>query len=425
MSISNIRNILIWGNEMDFTAEVSELKQSSNFDMYYVENLIDFDIVLRAHVVHLIIIDSKYGTEEVKSLIKFFHSNDYTHIPMLLVVADEDIDHRIEYFTHGISSFYQKGQVEHFVETINRIDRELTFKEGLKEMSIAVLDDDRLQLAIVKDMLMRNQIFNVDFYNEPRQLLEAQQSYDIYLIDLILPEVDGEIVILEMRKRHENAVIIAISSIEKNSTIAKVFSIGANDYVIKPVNEQVFLAKLYSNSRVLMLLKENEIKKKILQELAIKDGLTNLYNHKHIHEILEANIKTVRRYSRTLSLLMIDIDNFKKVNDTYGHPFGDIVLAKVAGIIKETVRDSDIVGRYGGEEFIIILPETSSKEAFILGERVRKAIEEYEYDNGVKVTISGGVSQLIENSEQLIRDADQLLYKSKHTGKNKIECPDE
>lgn len=420
LCISNIRNILIWGNENDFTAEVLELKQSGNFELNFVETLSDFEVLLRTQLVHLIIIDSKHGIDDVKSLIQFFYANDYAHIPMLLVMDDQDIDHRCEYFTHGISTFYQKGQVEFFLETINRIDRELTFKEGLKEMSIAVLDDDRLQLAILKDMLSRNQILSVDFFSDPIELLNVKHTYDIYLIDLILPQVDGEIVMLEMRKRNENAVIIGISSIEKKSTIAKVLSIGANDYITKPVNEQVFLAKLYSNSRILMLLKENEIKKKILQELAIKDGLTGLYNHKHIHEILDANIKMARRYSRPLSLLMLDIDNFKHVNDTYGHPFGDIVLANVAKIIKDTVRDSDVVGRYGGEEFIVILPETCNNEALILGERIRSCVEDFHYHNGVHVTLSGGASQLIENAEQIIRDADQLLYSSKNTGKNKI-----
>ena len=334
---------------------------------------------------------------------------------------EESIEQRCQFFTKGISSFINKGNANHFIDTIKRIERDLSFREGLKSMSIAVLDDDRFQLAFIKDILERNTLFNVDFYNDPKELLLSNKAYDIYLIDLILPNIDGEIVMLEMRKRNENAVIIGISSIEKKSTIARVLSIGANDYITKPINEQVFMAKLYSNSRILMLLKENELKNKILQELAIKDGLTNLYNHKHVHEILDANIKLSKRYSRSLSLIMLDIDNFKRVNDTYGHQFGDEVLAQVAKTIKSTVRESDVVGRYGGEEFIIVLPETDANEALVLAERIRKEIESFKYKDNISITVSGGISKLKENAEQLIYDADKLLYKAKHTGKNRIE----
>jgi diguanylate cyclase (GGDEF)-like protein len=170
-----------------------------------------------------------------------------------------------------------------------------------------------------------------------------------------------------------------------------------------------------------MLLKENEIKKKMLQELAIKDGLTNLYNHKHIHELLDNNIKLSKRYGRPLSLLMFDIDDFKFINDTYGHQFGDVVLSKVANLIKETVRKSDVVGRYGGEEFIVILPETEGFDAMVLANRIRETVMNYHFPNQTQVTVSGGVAQLFTDAEQLIYDADQLLYYAKHHGKNKVE----
>lgn len=171
-----------------------------------------------------------------------------------------------------------------------------------------------------------------------------------------------------------------------------------------------------------MLLKENELKKKILQDLAIKDGLTGLYNHKHLHELLVMNTKSALRYQKPLSVMMLDIDNFKHINDTYGHPFGDVVLTGVAKAIKNTVRDSDVLGRYGGEEFLVILPETRVEEACILGERIRKAVKSLTFDHDVYVTISGGVSQVISTSEQAIYDADQLLYHSKQLGKNMMTC---
>jgi two-component system cell cycle response regulator len=421
-NIRNIRNVVFWGAPGGFTRELKLLKDFKTVNIYFAKSLEDFENVLNKHLIHLIILDSIHGIDDVKCLMNFFHVNDFSHVPMLMAMEDEWIDQRCEYFTHGISHFYVKGQDDYFIDTLKRMDQDLNFKEGLKNMSIAVLDDDKLQLKIMDDILSRNQIYNVDFYHNPRDLLKVNKDYDVYLIDLILPEVDGEIVMLEMRKRSENAVIIGISSIEKKSTIARVLSIGANDYINKPVNEQVFMAKLHSNIRVLMLLKENELKKKILQDLAIKDGLTGLYNHKHLHELLFMHTKSSLRYHKPLSVIMIDIDNFKYINDTYGHPFGDVVLIRVAKAIENTIRESDILGRYGGEEFLAILPETKVEEAYILGERIREAVKSLTIENNINVSISGGVSQFITTSEQVIYDADQLLYRSKQLGKNKMTC---
>lgn len=417
--IYNIKNVLLWGEESIFEEEIGLLE--NDFIVYTANTLEKLETIFETEIIHLVIIDSRFGLDEIIQRIRFLSLNGFNSIPMLLAMENELLDDRCDYFTHGITAFYNREQKEYFLSTVYRIDRELTFKDGLKAMSIAVLDDDRLQLRILKDMLYKNGILNVDFYSEPKSLLKSKKTYDIYLIDLILPEIDGEVVMLEIRKAHENAIIIAISSIEKKSTIAKVLSIGSNDYITKPVNEQVFLAKLYSNARILMLLQENEHKNRILRDLAIKDGLTNLYNHKHIHEVLETNIHSAKRYSRNLSIMMLDIDDFKKVNDTYGHRFGDVVLKAVAEVIEKTVRESDIVGRYGGEEFIVILPETLAAEGFILGERIRKAVKAMVFQHEMTVTISGGVSQLVDSGEHLIQEADKLLYVSKHSGKDQIK----
>ena len=119
---------------------------------------------------------------------------------------------------------------------------------------------------------------------------------------------------------------------------------------------------------------------------------------------------------------MVDIDFFKTVNDTYGHHMGDIVLEKLSEIIKATIRDADIAGRYGGEEFLIIFPEISEDEAFRAGERLRKNIEAVEFENRIKITISGGVAEYIEETAlELIEKADRNLYRAKENGRNRIE----
>jgi diguanylate cyclase (GGDEF)-like protein len=167
-----------------------------------------------------------------------------------------------------------------------------------------------------------------------------------------------------------------------------------------------------------------------LRELVSRDGLTGLYNHRHFQEMLRKEIGEASRYARPLTLILFDVDFFKKVNDGYGHPAGDAVLKRIANHVAETVRSSDLVARYGGEEFAIILPETDARDAVVLAERIRRGIETLEIDVGnhqppLRVTVSLGLSGLkpgaAEHAQgEMIEAADKALYAAKSAGRNKL-----
>lgn len=165
---------------------------------------------------------------------------------------------------------------------------------------------------------------------------------------------------------------------------------------------------------------ELECKNKILHELSELDGLTKLYNHRMIMEHLQNAIDQAEIKQKIFSIIILDIDDFKKVNDTKGHLFGDQVIMGIATIIKNNIRKTDIAGRYGGEEFLIILTDTDISNAINLAEKIRKSVEEFRI-NGVRVTISGGIQQYDgSNKDDLISNADKKLYDAKRSGKNKI-----
>ncbi len=165
-----------------------------------------------------------------------------------------------------------------------------------------------------------------------------------------------------------------------------------------------------------------------LREMAFKDGLTGLFNHRYFQESMDRELGRALRYGRPLALVLFDIDHFKKVNDTYGHPAGDAVLRDLADLARKTVRSSDMVARYGGEEFAIILPETDRKGAGILADRLRQLIEGMTIEAGgksIRVTISAGVAAYEPGAEggeksKLIGAADKALYNSKSSGRNRI-----
>ncbi len=154
----------------------------------------------------------------------------------------------------------------------------------------------------------------------------------------------------------------------------------------------------------------------------IKDFLTGLFNRRYLEEILRWEIEFSKRYGHPLSVILLDVDNFKCINDKYGHQTGDLVLKKLAELLKKNLRKSDIVARYGGEEFIIILPDTDIKGAVKVAEKLRKAIEKLSI-NGIKITASFGVSQLKDDDDiqKLIKRADKALYIAKRSGKNTVK----
>ena len=190
------------------------------------------------------------------------------------------------------------------------------------------------------------------------------------------------------------------------------------------------------------LLKEVAIRKhteaallereEILRHLATTDSLTDLYNRRHFNQLAEGEIRRAIRYSRPLSVLMLDIDFFKRVNDTYGHTIGDVVLQEIARITKALVRTTDIAARYGGEEFIVLLPETLATEAAAVAEKLRSRVEgsPIQTEKGpIAITASLGVSDILEEKDGIyqesvltdfINKADQALYASKKTGRNKV-----
>ena len=168
--------------------------------------------------------------------------------------------------------------------------------------------------------------------------------------------------------------------------------------------------------------KELQKSKEALEVLATTDSLTKINNRYSIMKILDNEIIRIQRYKHPLCVLLYDVDKFKDVNDTYGHDIGDVVLFEMTNVVKSCLRDIDNIGRYGGEEFIIIFPNTSLEDAKIVSERIRKNVEKYIFDKVNKITISLGLVEYKEgeNSDKLFKRLDELLYKSKDNGRNQL-----
>ena len=212
------------------------------------------------------------------------------------------------------------------------------------------------------------------------------------------------------------------------TVIATLIVLHIGGFIELPYKPGVYITTLFAQLILVVIgnsvLKETREKLAALEELVNFDPLTKSYSRRKILEILRVELTRAARYKRPLTILMFDIDNFKQINDTYGHAFGDIVLKEIVKVVKNVLRSSDFIGRLGGEEFLIILPETDGKKAFYVAEKIRREIEIFfKRKFNQKITVSIGLFEVQGENlsiEKVLHFADLAMYKAKKTGKNKV-----
>ena len=257
-----------------------------------------------------------------------------------------------------------------------------------------------------------------------------ENPVDLIICDLVMPGMDGFKFLSLKESRSDLSEIPVIILTGQTDTENKVRGLeqGASDYVTKPFDPGELIARVQVQLKIKNLQDELRSANARLAELSVTDPLTHVNNRRHLFEILEKEFVRALRYNSNLAFVMADIDHFKKVNDQYGHQVGDLVLIEVANLIREELRKPDVLGRYGGEEFGIILPETHLQGAWVVAERFRMRIAEHEFisdDSPIPVTISLGVASFPESRvrslDELVKAADDSLYIAKNNGRNRTE----
>lgn len=380
--------------------------------------------VLRSNPINLIITGLELEDAKEEGLIKQLSQSEFSSIPIVVLTSTDNLELRKKLFDMGvvdyqIKSGFTTNRLKTYIESIQLSDELIETMRGFK---IAVVDDSIFSLNVIRNIFELNQVKNVFYFSDPQIFLDGRLDYDLYILDLVLPDTSGEELIYKLKDESDDNIVILISSTSNYKTIAHILSSGANDFIVKPFDSGTFIVRIKAHIRNYLLMKELEIKNKELLELSVTDGLTRIYNHRHIVQLLKDEVSRSKRYGTDLSVLLLDLDNFKRVNDTYGHQVGDEVLTKIAQTIKKSIRDSDDVGRYGGEEFLVVLPNATIDEAEKVGNHLRKIVEALTYTvSELVTTISGGVAtnKNIDYSV-IIKTADTNLYRAKHAGKNQI-----
>jgi len=297
---------------------------------------------------------------------------------------------------------------------------------------ILIVDDSRLIVHVARTILVRRG-HEVIVAQDGTVGLELARTHmpGLILLDLVMPAVDGYEVCRRLKADPltEDIPVIMLTSKAEAADKVKGLEMGAVDYVTKPFDEGELLARVNIHLRLKELYEALQERNRQLQDLANRDGLTGLYNHRYFQEQVGKDFARARRYHQPLSSVMLDIDHFKKVNDTYGHQTGDVILRTVGKLMLDSLRESDVPARYGGEEFALILYFTDSRGAFEVADRLRRMVETHIFHAGaetLQVTLSAGVATYphpaIQEVQHLVECADKALYAAKQNGRNRVEC---
>jgi diguanylate cyclase (GGDEF)-like protein len=291
-------------------------------------------------------------------------------------------------------------------------------------LTVMVIEDHPDQRELLEIVLQKEGYRVVPAANGVEALAKLEKEpAQVILSDVMMPKMDGFELMRKIRSNplFKNVYIILITARIQERDRVQGLDLGADDYITKPFSFSELLARVRVGSRVVQYQQH-------LEHQALVDSLTGLFNRGAFERKMEEEFERTQRYHHQLSVLMLDVDNFKKVNDTYGHHWGDEVLKKIAELLKSKTRRSDYPARYGGEEFVLILPETDIESALNVEMKVRAEIKAATLGTKARsfsITVSVGVSSTCNKEysdwHQLLEDADQALYLAKSRGKDRAE----
>lgn len=374
-----------------------------------------------------------------------------SYIPLIMVTALSEIEDRVRALEAGADDFLTKpvDYVELFarVKSLTRMKSildelklrnqtnqtvggvSINIDDDITKTKIIILDDDLIQSKNIAKILT-NIVGEVKIFNNLLNFETFLENYqpDIAMISCQMNGVDPLRVCVKLRSKEDlkHTSIILISEENELDVIIKGMEIGINDYFITPIDNNELIARVKTQLRKKIYI--DKLKADLEQNfnLSIKDSLTNIFNRRYFDNHIKLMIESAKQSSKNLSVIMLDIDDFKSVNDIYGHQAGDELLKSISDILIGNLRVTDLVSRYGGDEFVILIPDLSISDVLKICERLKSKIEKTNFNIPgqsaiIKKTISMGVAEYKNQSvKQFIEEADKALYNSKGAGKNQV-----
>lgn len=363
---------------------------------------------------------------DLARLVRSERSTEQT--PIALLTTSEDPGLLPESLAAGITEVFNKRSLDslaHYVE--QRLQRDAA---SPRLAGRALLVEDSHPVAQFIAQALENLGLEVDIFASGEAALPAleEHDYEVALIDVLLKgNMTGLGLVRSIRgpdSRHNRLPILAISGLQDAAQRIELLREGANDFLSKPVLEEELAVRVRNIVQIKRLLDQTTGQRDHLRRLALTDQLTGVYNRHYLAEVAQRRIREAGRHAIPLTLLVLDLDHFKRINDEHGHETGDVVLAETAGVIRNACRQGDIVARTGGEEFVLLLLNLPADSAAGFAERLRQHIEDAR-PAGIPVTVSIGTATAPSDRpgtsfETLFKSADRALYEAKGKGRNQV-----
>jgi len=338
-------------------------------------------------------------------------------IPVIVMTGSTSKDLRERMLKKDILDYVNKENASSFDYAMRMVQ----FVHGFGDSEILLVDDSktsRLQMSFSLSKLPLK-IYEADDGKHALEVLNEHPSIQLIITDKNMPNMSGTELIQEVRKTHtmNELAIIGISASNEPMMSVEFLKNGANDFITKPFMPEEMFSRVISSLEMLYYIK-------LAEDSAVRDFLTGLHNRKYLYETGQKLYENAKREHLSIVIAMIDIDYFKKINDRYGHEAGDLALKLLGGLLLKEFRNSDVVTRYGGEEFCIILTNTQMKHAVEVMKNICSKVEEMlvELNNiSFRMTLSVGMNDKILGSfDQMIASADEKLYQAKDQGRNRV-----
>lgn len=369
-----------------------------------------------------VVIDVDFGGDEAVAGIATMERIQQRHetpIPVLYTSREDgSIETRLRAVRSGGEEFfYQALDPGQLIEKIEHY----SYAHPPEPYRVLVVDDSKAQAKYIENVLQKAGMRSC-VLTDPMEVIDALETFspEIIILDMYMPGCTGTELakVIRQQDRLHSVPIIYLSAEEDVAKQLHAMSMGGDDFLTKPIDAKHLVATLHNRGR----------RARSLLALMIRDSLTGLYNHTHTLSLLESEISRQHQTNKPLSFVMVDLDNFKRINDTYGHPIGDRILKSLSLFLKQRLRKTDHIGRYGGEEFAVILPDTEEEDALGVMDEIREKFSQLRQPatgTDFHVTFSCGVAQWRgESPQELCERADGLLYAAKGEGRNQAVAGD-
>ena len=338
-------------------------------------------------------------------------------VPVITISSDGAIDQRLWSVRMGCQAFFTRPlNMSSLLDSLDRI----TVPPKADAGKVLIVDDSPSTAAFYAATLQQAGLV-CEVVTDPLKTLDAleEQQPELLLLDMHMPGASGEELAKVIRQQDAflSTPIVFLSAEGDKDRQREAMSLGGDEFLQKPIEPQ----------HLISAVKSRIIRYRALRALMVRDSLTGLLNHTNFKERLRNEVARAKRQGKPLAVALIDIDHFKQVNDTYGHPVGDQVIKNLARLLKQRLRGADLIGRYGGEEFAVALPDTTLEGAIKALDNIRTSFEAIEQRAGPRsfqVTLSAGAAAFPDghDAEGLIKQADEALYGAKRGGRNRVEA---